>query len=164
MKHFAKVESLSTLAGAREAYTELLAAYHELGGSNQQLKADFKAASELNDEHAAVVAQKDSEYQKITSELDQVRQELDASQKRVKELEGEGATQKETISRLKEEAKGAEAKAAEICASVGVDPLQIKPESEDKSQDLMEQFRAIKDPGQRMAFYREHKDQLLSRK
>ena len=73
-----------------------------------------------------------------------------------------------TIAKIKtlqtERAKSAEAKAAEICASVGVDPLSIKPGSESQARDLRAEFEAIKDPARQMAFFRQHKDQLLSRK
>ena len=51
--------------------------------------------------------------------------------------------------RLEAEAKTAEAKAAQICASVGVEPAQVTPGGEPKQQSLVEQLRCPLDASRR---------------
>lgn len=156
MKDFPAPESLSTLALARETYGKLLAAYHERDGDRQKLEGDLQAANELIDENGASLTKSQNDLKVRSDKLEQSQRDLTTTKQTIKSLE-------EKIEALESEAQSAEAKAAEICASVGVDPVQIKPEGESEPQDLMEQFQAIKDPGQRTAFFRKHKDQLISR-
>jgi chromosome segregation ATPase len=68
------------------------------------------------------------------------------------------------IAKLEAEAKTAEAKAAEICASVGVEPLPVTPQGDRDASDLAEQLKAQKSPAEQTAFWRKHKDRILNRK
>lgn len=156
MNDFPAPDTFSTLAIARDAYAKLLAAYFERTGAIEQLEGDLKAANELIDENGASLTKSQNDLKARSDKLEQSQRDLTTAKQTIKSLE-------EKVEALESEAQSAEAKAAEICASVGVDPVQIKPEGESEPQDLMEQFQAIKDPGQRTAFFRKHKDQLISR-
>lgn len=157
MNDFPAPESLATLAVARETYDKLLAAFHEKDGQTTQLEADLKAANELVDENATTLSKLQDDFKSKTGELEQAQRDLGTAKQSIKTLEGK-------VEKLQSEAKSAEAKAAEICASVGVDPLTIKPDSESKQRDIHAEFEAITDPAQQMAFFRKYKEQLLSRK
>lgn len=157
MNDFPAPESLATLALARESYGKLLASFHERHGKADQLEADLKAANELIDENAANLSKLQDDLKAKSGELERAQSELATAKQKAESLEAK-------VKQLEGEAKSAEAKAAEICASVGVDPLSIKPGSESQARDLRAEFEAIKDPARQMAFFRQHKDQLLSRK
>jgi len=163
MNDFPAPESLATLAAAREAYGKLLAAFHEKDGQSQQLEADLKAASALIDENAQTVSKLQEGLKAKDEALEQATHERATAQQTIQTLEGQAKALEAKIAALEAGAKSAEEEAASICASVGVDPLQIKPDTQPGQPDLMEQFQAIKDPGQRTAFFRKHKDKLLSR-
>ena len=157
MNDFPAPESLNTLAVAREAYGKLLAAFHENDGATTQLNADLKAANELIDENADTLSKLQEDFKSKTTELEQSQRDLGTAKQTITTLE-------DKVEKLESEAKSAEAKAAEICASVGVDPLTITPDVEGKHRDIHAEFEAISDPAQQMAFFRKHKEQLLSRK
>lgn len=157
MNNFPAPDSLTTLAIARETYGKLLAAFHGKDGQTAQLEADLKAANELVDETAGTLSKAQDNFKAKTAELEQAQRDLGASKQAIETLEAK-------VEKLEGEAKSAEAKAAEICASVGVDPLTIKPDSESKNRDIHAEFEAITDPARQMAFFRKHKEQLLSRK
>jgi chromosome segregation ATPase len=70
------------------------------------------------------------------------------------------------IAKLEANAKTAEAKAAEICASVGVEPLPVTSQGDRdsaSSTDLTEQLRAQKSPAEQTAFWRKNKSRILNR-
>ncbi len=71
------------------------------------------------------------------------------------------------IAKMEAEAKTAEAKAAEICASVGVEPLPVTAQGDAAaaatSTDLVEQLRAQKSPAEQTAFWRKNKSRILNR-
>ena len=164
MNDFPEPETLGTLALARETYGKLLAAFHEKDGQTSQLEADLDAANELVDESATAFAQAQTDLKAKAAEADQAKRDLATAKQTIQSLETQVGSLETTVNELKASAKSAEEEAAEICASVGVDPLQIKPDDTPEQPDLMAQYRAIEDPGQRTAFFRKHKDQLLSRR
>lgn len=81
----------------------------------------------------------------------------------LKQLRHENQQQLARIDALVAEAKSAEARAAEICASVGVEPLPITPKGDRDPADLAEQLKAQKTPAEQTAFWRKHKDRILNR-
>jgi chromosome segregation ATPase len=66
-----------------------------------------------------------------------------------------------TVERLQSEAKTAEARAAEICASVGVEPQPVTAQGAPETGDLTEQLKAQKTPAEQTAFWRKYKDKIL---
>lgn len=173
MDTFAQPESLATLAAAREAYTKLLATLNEHSQRETALKADLQAAQEMLDENANRTAAMADDIKSAQEKLFQADKDLKASHERGQQSANDLQTARQTIQSLEaqvetlqKQIKSSEVKAAEICASVGVDPLRISPDAKngETQEDLMTQFRAITDPAQRTAFYRKHKNELLSRK
>jgi len=151
---FPSTDQLNTLAEAREAYSQLLEAHAGQADELDAVKGDLKAANEMLEEA----------NEKISSLAD----ELNTARESEKQLEQDLAQTKEKraeadsrIQQLETEAKSAEAKAAEICASVGVDPVQVTPGADEKQADLRAQFEAITDPARKTAFFREHRDALM---
>lgn len=68
-----------------------------------------------------------------------------------------------TVTRLQTEAKNAEVKAAEICASVGVQPQPVTAQGDRDTTDLTEQLKAQKTPAEQTSFWRKHKEKILGR-
>ena len=85
-------------------------------------------------------------------------------QTEVRQLRQQNQDAAALIQRLTAEARTAEAKAAEICASVGVEPLPITPHGDRATGDLVEQLKAQKSPAAQTTFWRQHKDRILNRK
>jgi chromosome segregation ATPase len=153
---FPSADQLNTLADAREAYTNLLAAHGTTVEELDAVRGDLKAASEMLDE--------------ANGRITALTNDLTASREKEKQLDHDLAQanerQKETDSRIKQleaDAKSAEAKAAEICASVGVDPVQVTPGGDPKQEDLLAQFNAITDPAKKTAFFRAHRAELIGK-
>ncbi len=71
------------------------------------------------------------------------------------------------IARLEADAKTAEAKAAEICASVGVEPLAVTAQGDATaaatSTDLVDELRKQATPTAQTAFWRKNKSRILNR-
>lgn len=155
MNNFPAPDSLTTLAIARETYGKLLAAFHEKDGKTKQLEADLKAANELVDETADTLSKAQDSFKTKATELEQAQHDLGASKQAIESLEAK-------VQELEKEAKSAEAKAAEICASVGVDPLTIQPDSEGKHRDIHAEVEAITNPAKQMTFFRKHKERLIA--
>ena len=165
---FPKAEELNTLAQAREAFTSLLSIHEatvierakeaeSLEKANQELDAmsdDLKAANEMLDEANTSIGS-------LTGQLKQAQEKELALAAELKPSEQAIGTLEQKVSRLESEAKSAEAKAAEICASVGVEPAMVTPGGEVRQQSLIEQMREIKNPGQQMAFFRKHREEII---
>lgn len=153
---FPSADQLNTLADAREAYANLLAAHGTTVEELDAVRGDLTAASEMLDEaNGRITAltedlnqSRDSE-QRLTHDLTQAKEHIKDLDVRIKQLEAE--------------AKSAEAKAAEICASVGVDPVQVTPGGDAKQADLLAQFNAITDPAKKTAFFRAHRAELIGK-
>lgn len=156
MKTFPAPDTLGTLALARETYGKLLSAFNEQEGQISQLQADLQAANELVDESATTLTQTQTDLKAKSAALEQATHDLGSAKENIRTLEAK-------VAKLESEAKSAESKAAEICASVGVEPVAMQPEGESRQRDLMAEFRAINDPAKQMAFFRKHKNELLSR-
>jgi septal ring factor EnvC (AmiA/AmiB activator) len=163
MNDFPAPDTLNTLAAARDTYGKLLAAFHEKDGRIKQLEADLQAANELVDENGEAVSKLQDSLKAKAAELEQSRADTAKAKEATKAAEAKTTELEAKVAQLEATKRSAEEEAASSCASVGVDPLQIKPDNQSTQPDLMEQFQAIKDPGERTAFYRQHKDQLLSR-
>lgn len=153
---FPSAEQLNTLADARDAFVSLLSTHQSTAEELDSAQGDLTAANEMLDEANG----------RITSLLEQLKNSQEAEQNLKNELSQ--ATERiqgfeSQITELKSAAKSAESKAAEICASVGVDPVQITPGGDSKETDLMEQFRAIKDPAKQTAFFRKHRETLINK-
>lgn len=153
---FPTVEELNTLAQAREAYANLLSAHQGSTDELDAVRGDLTAASEMLEEA----------NQKITA----LTNDLNTAREQEKQLGHDLAQAKEKqsqadarIRQLESDAKAAESKAAEICASVGVDPVQVTPAGDAKQASLLEQFNAITDPAKKTAFFRKHRDALIGR-
>ena len=165
---FPKAEELNTLAQAREAFTSLLSVHEatvierareavSLEKASQELEAlrdDLKAANEMLDEANTSIGS-------LTGQLKQAQEKEQALAAELKTSKQAISTLEQKVSRLESEAKSAEAKAAEICASVGVEPVQVTPGGEPQQQSLMEQLKNIKNPGEQMAFFREHRAEFI---
>jgi wobble nucleotide-excising tRNase len=165
---FAKSEDLDTLAQAREAYDSLLSVHQAtvidrakemaaLEKANQELDAlrgDLKAANEMLDEANTSIGSLTGQVKESREKEQTLGNELKGSKDAISTLE-------QKVSKLEAEAKSAEAKAAEICASVGVEPAQVTPGGEEKQQSLVEQLREIKNPAEQMAFFRKHREEII---
>lgn len=165
---FQNSETLDTLAQAREAYASLLFVHEAtvaerakesaiLEKANQELEAlreDLKAANEMLDEANTSIGS-------LTGQLKDSQTKGLALEDELKTLKEANLSLEQKVSKLEAEAKSTEAKAAEICASVGVEPAQVTPGGEPKQQSLVEQMREIKNPGQQMAFFRKHREEII---
>lgn len=150
---FPSIDQLNTLAEAREAYSNLLDAHASSVDELDAVKGDLKAANE-------VLEEANQKIRSLTEDLNGVRdseKQLEHDLAQAKEKQSQADTR---IRELESEAKSAEAKAAEICASVGVDPVQVTPGAEEKQADLRAQFEAITDPARKTAFFRANRDAL----
>lgn len=153
---FPSLDQLNTLADAREAYANLLTVHSSAHEELEAVKGDLAAANEVLEEA----------NQKITA----LTNDLTASREKEKQLGHDlsQAQEKQSqadarIKQLEKDAKTAEAKAAEICASVGVDPVQVTPAGDAQQADLLAQFNAITDPAKKTAFFRKHRDALIGK-
>ena len=148
-------DSFMTLSQAREAYVNLMAAHQQATSETEAVRGDLSAASEMLDEANQTISNLRGQIDAAAKEKETIAGELTQSKVRIEEI----TTQ---LEKLKSEAKSAEARAAEICASVGVDPVATAPESDAKVEDIREQFHSIKDPGKRTAFFRKHREDLIA--
>lgn len=176
---FPTSEELMTLTQARDAFTELRAAHEALIAAEaaklaehtealaaqeavhqktvaeaKALHEDLAAANALLDEAArnkakltAKLAELEAQKQLLSAEVAGCLEKIKALEARTRQMEAE--------------ATSAETRAAEICASVGVEPVQITPQGEPTQQSLLEQMRAIKNPAAQMAFFRKHREAIL---
>lgn len=163
-----KLEELNTLADARDAYANLLSVHEAtlaerandtaaIGLAREEVKAlreDLTAANEMLDEANTNISSLTDQLNQARESEQTLSQNLNQAEEQVKGLETR-------IKHLEADAKSAEAKAAQICASVGVEPVQVTPGGEPKQQSLVEQMRSIKDPAQQMAFFRKNKEAIL---
>lgn len=119
--------------------------------------------SQLQNERASITAlnQRVTEAETARNEESALNAQLQSELKSLRQ-QHQDATAK--ITKLEADAKSAEAKAAEICASVGVTPLPVTPQGDRNSEDLAEQLKAQKSPAEQTAFWRKHKDRILNRK
>jgi chromosome segregation ATPase len=153
---FPSADQLNTLAKAREAYANLLAAHDKSLEEIDAVRGDLTAASDMLDEANGRITA-------LTNDLTACRemeQQLGHDLAQAKERQKEADTR---IKQLEAAAKSAEAKAAEICASVGVDPVQVTPGGDAKQADLLAQFNAITDPAKKTAFFRTHRAELIGK-
>jgi chromosome segregation ATPase len=111
--------------------------------STKDLQQRLQDADTARDDEALINGQ-------LQDELKQVRQQKQDLTTRLTKLEAES--------------KIAEAKAAEICASVGVTPLPITANGQRNNDDLLEQLKAQKSPAEQTTFWRKNKDKILKRK
>lgn len=117
----------------------------------------------------------------IRSHLEPVQKELTDALAQVVSLKGQVAERDTTITdlraqlqardgeitNLKAAAKTAGQVAAETCASLGVKPLDVKPDASTAAasgESLLDQFQKITDPKARGEFYAKHRDKLLGGK
>ncbi len=179
---FPSVEELQSLAQAREAFAELLATHKTVTSERDQaledlqsakdeadsIKGDLGAANEMLEEANRTITSLNADLQQAGEREESLRNELQKAKEEADNLIGEMQKAKEEarslterIGQLESEAKSVEAKAAEICASVGVDPARITPAGEDKQVSLLEQMREIENPAEQMAFFRKHREAIL---
>ena len=134
---------------------KLSAAEARLATLDTQLAAERASVASLQ--------QRLQEVEAPRNEESAINGQLQAELKTVRQQHQDAAAK---IARLEAEAKTAEAKAAEICASVGVEPLPVTEQGDRDtatSTDLAEQLRAQKSPAEQTAFWRKHKSQILNR-
>lgn len=153
---FPSVDQLNTLADAREAYANILCAYGSTVEELETVRGDMTAASEMLDEANGRITALTNDLNASLEKEQQLVNELAQAKERLKEANTR-------IKQLKADAKSAEAKAAEICASVGVDPFQVTPGGDAKQEDLLAQFNAISDPAKKTAFFRAHRAELIGK-
>jgi chromosome segregation ATPase len=165
---FPTAEELLTLADARTAYSSLrtahdtvLADLYTKEGERQNalaeseaLRADIAAASEILEEAAKEKQAHNAKLADAEAVTAQKAGELARALEKVSKLQT-------CIGQLEAEAKSAEAKAAQICASVGVEPAQVSPGGEPMQQSLLEQMRSIQNPAEQMAFFRKHREAII---
>jgi chromosome segregation ATPase len=153
---FPTVEELNTLAQAREAYATLLTAHQGSTDELDAVRGDLTAASEmLEDANQKITA--------LTTDLNAAREKEKQLDHDLAQAKGKQKQSDTRIAQLESEAKEAESKAAEICASVGVDPVKVTPAGDAKQASLLEQFNAITDPARKTAFFRKHRDTLIGK-
>jgi chromosome segregation ATPase len=120
-------------------------------------QADNQTANTQLQEQVAILqeqlAQKETATVQLQTDLDQIQSSFAAAQLEVEQL--------------KAEAKTVETKAAEICASVGVEPQPVTPKGDADQitqEDLLDQLKAQKTPEEQTSFWRKNKDRILNRK
>lgn len=151
---FPSADQLNTLADAREAYANLLAAHGTTIEELDAVRGDLTAASEMLDEANGQITSLTKDLAGAQEKEQLLANDLSQAKERQKEANA-------SIKQLEADAKTAEAKAAEICASVGVDPVQVTPGGDAKQANLIEQFNAITDPAKKTAFFRAHRAELI---
>jgi chromosome segregation ATPase len=151
---FLSADQLNTLADAREAYANLLASHGTTVEELDAVRGDLTAASEMLDEANGRITALTNDLTASREKEQQLGNDLTQAKERQKEADT-------LIKQLEADAKSAEAKAAEICASVGVDPVQVTPGGDAKQANLLEQFNAITDPAKKTAFFRKHREEIL---
>jgi len=133
------------LTAAEAKLTELGTQLEAAQTSNTELNQRLRdAESARNDESASVT--------RLQSELKTLRQQNQDAFAKIAELTAASKT--------------AEAKAAEICASVGVTPLAVTAHGDAvaaASTDLVEELRKQETPAAQTAFWRKNKSKILSR-
>lgn len=117
-----------------------------------QLETERSTVTALRDQLAQSETAHAEESAVVAQLQDELRQERQAHQ-----------DAQATVTRLEAEAKTAETKAAEICASVGVQPQPVTAQGERDTVDLTEQLRAQKTPAEQTSFWRKHKEKILGR-
>ena len=132
---------------------KLTAAEARIAELESQLEGERASINDLN--------QRVTEAENTRNEESALNGQLQGELKTLRQ-QHTGATAK--IAQLEAEAKTAEAKAAEICASVGVEPLPVTPQGDVTEPDLADQLKAQKSPAEQTAFWRKHKDRILNRK
>ena len=173
---------LKTLAEARDACAALLQSLQEKERQVEALQTDQSAAKSNAGRLESSLKTKDQEIEALRDDLKSAGDRLEKAQKEavklsaslkdkdaaIESLQADKSalekSQKELqaqIDKLKSEAKTAEAKAAQICASVGVEPVKAAPKAEAGAASLLEQFKAIKNPAEQTAFWRKHKNELI---
>lgn len=119
-----------------------------------------KALGAANDKLVSAEAEK----AKLAEELSACKADAETAKAALAEAQGKLSASDAELSKLKAEAKGAEQRAAQICASVGVDPLKISGGSSaaDGSQfsamtdkQLMDHYGKIS-ASEKPKFYAEH--------
>lgn len=172
---FTTVDQLNTLAEAREAFASLLAtheavisekdgiaaSFEKARAESEALREDLVAANEMLDEVAREKMALSTSVEELTAQVAQAQASLDGKSGELAQALEQVAQLKGRVGQLETEAKTAEAKAAQICASVGVEPALVTPGGEPKQQSLLEQMRSITNPAQQMAFFRKHRDAIL---
>lgn len=153
---FATADQLNTLADARDTYASLLAAHSKSLEEIDAVRGDLAAASEMLEEANGRITALTNDLTAAREKEQQLAQDLAQAKERQEEVDAR-------IQQLEAAAKSAEAKAAEICASVGVDPVQVTPGGDPKQQDLLTQFNAITDPSKKTAFFRAHRAELIGK-
>lgn len=151
---FPSTDQLNTLAEAREAYSNLLEVHASSVDELDAVKGDLKAANE-------VLEEANQKIRSLTEDLASVRESEKQLEHDLAQAKEKDAHAQSRIQELESEAKSAEVKAAEICASVGVDPVQVTPGADEKQADLRAQFEAITDPARKTAFFRANRDALM---
>ena len=153
---FPSADQLNTLADAREAYTTLLAAHGTTIEELDAVRGDLTAASEMLDEANGQITTLTKDLSGAQEKEQLLANDITQAKERQKEADAR-------IQQLENDAKTAESKAAEICASVGVDPVQVTPGGDTKQANLIEQFNAITDPAKKTAFFRAHRADLIGK-
>ncbi len=136
----------------------------KLEQAETRITALMKSQSEKDNAaqaHAEALTDREMLIKSVRAELEderashtQTRQELQTTRQTVQSLN-------QKIAELEKTKQSAEAKAAQICASVGVPPVKISPKGEATVKgDLLAEFKAIQDPAKQMAFYRKNREQL----
>ncbi len=129
---------------------KLSAAEARLVALEQQLQAaatEKETLSQRLAEAEALHGEESSVVSQLQAELKQTRQQnTDLSAK---------------VAQLEQAQQSAEARAAEICASVGVEPLPVTPRGDQQPQDLVEELKAQKTPAAQTAFWRKNKHAII---
>jgi chromosome segregation ATPase len=134
---------------------KLTAAETKLAELGTQLEAAQTSNTELNQRLRDAESARNEESASVTrlqSELKTLRQQNQDALVKIAQLEAASKT--------------AEAKAAEICASVGVTPLAVTAQGDAvaaASTDLVEELRKQETPAAQTAFWRKNKSRIINR-
>lgn len=153
---------MKTLAEANAEIQRLSQVLAETQKELAQSKADIEAA---NVAHETAQKEQSEKIESLGLELKSEREALAQSNTDIATARQTISTLTSKIEKLEGEAKTADQKAAKICASVGVPPVAVSSSAEanaQSGQDILAQYRAIKDPAQSLAFYRKNEAQLIA--
>ena len=125
----------------------------------------------------AKISQLDEKIKAYQDKLAHAEDNLVSSEEFRSRLQGELADREieikslnDLLAQAKEENKAiqnksleATAQAAEIVASIGIsEPIPAEKEQDKSAEDLLSDFSELKDPSEKVAFYKKHRLQLLN--
>lgn len=138
-----ETERFASLAEARAAYCEL---------ENE--------SQSLLDEAGAKLSAMETDLNLANERANRAEAETALHQATLASLQVTNAEQAAKIAELEANTRTAEAEAARIAASVGVEPVSVAAQS--SGGTITEQYRSIKDPVERARFFQAHKQELIA--